>query len=262
MSRRHEINSTLASTLRHGEASPWFDGTRFYLFGESAIVLEADANGSASRELLQRRITWLAGQLRRECRVGQREANGPGQLPAVILDVVPGDCNLTVFFEYTHTDVASLLEKLHLAWRESATHRADWKPKQHCLQVRYGGDSGPDLHSLATKLGISEDHLVSLHSECSYQVAFLGFQPGFAYLQGLPESLHCPRHASPRHSVPANSVAIGGSYTAVYPAKSPGGWHIIGRYEYENVSRSLFDPQRQPPNLLQAGDVVRFEAQC
>jgi allophanate hydrolase subunit 1 len=41
--------------------------------------------------------------------------------------------------------------------------------------------------------------------------------------------------------------------TGIYPVKSPGGWNIIGR-----TPLRLFDPQKNPPVLLRAGDRVRF----
>ena len=64
-----------------------------------------------------------------------------------------------------------------------------------------------------------------------------------------------PRRDSPRTSVPAGSVAIGGSQTGVYPLPSPGGWNIIGR-----TPLRLFDPARDPAALLRTGDRVRFLA--
>jgi inhibitor of KinA len=39
----------------------------------------------------------------------------------------------------------------------------------------------------------------------------------------------------------------------VYPLDTPGGWHIIGR-----TDETMFDPERNPPALLRAGDIVRF----
>jgi KipI family sensor histidine kinase inhibitor len=85
-------------------------------------------------------------------------------------------------------------------------------------------------------------------------VDLLGFVPGFAYLSELDRSLQLPRRAEPRPRVPAGSVAIAAAQTAVYPLDTPGGWHIIGRTE-----TILFDPAREPPALLRAGDTVRFE---
>ncbi|MDX7527705.1 carboxyltransferase domain-containing protein, partial [Enterobacter hormaechei] len=41
-----------------------------------------------------------------------------------------------------------------------------------------------------------------------------------------------------------------------YPLSTPGGWQLIGR-----TSVSLFDPKREEPILLRAGDTVRFVPQ-
>jgi KipI family sensor histidine kinase inhibitor len=87
-------------------------------------------------------------------------------------------------------------------------------------------------------------------------VWFLGFQPGFPYLGGLPERLAMPRHAEPRLRVPAGSVGIGGAQTGVYPLATPGGWQLLGR-----TPLALFDPMRQEPVLLRSGDRVRFVPQ-
>jgi inhibitor of KinA len=54
--------------------------------------------------------------------------------------------------------------------------------------------------------------------------------------------------------VPAGSVGIGGEQTGVYPQSGPGGWQIIGR-----TPARLFDVDREPPCLLQAGDRVTFQ---
>jgi hypothetical protein len=81
----------------------------------------------------------------------------------------------------------------------------------------------------------------------------LGFLPGFPYLMGLDPQLATPRLATPRATVPAGSVGIAGAQTGVYPISSPGGWNIIGR-----TPLTLFDPSREQPSLVQAGDVVRF----
>ena len=91
------------------------------------------------------------------------------------------------------------------------------------------------------------------HAAVEYTVAFLGFQPGFPYLRGLPPALHASRRASPRVRVAAGSVAIGGAYSGIYPSGGPGGWQIIGR-----TASVLFDPHRDPPALLMPGDRVRF----
>jgi inhibitor of KinA len=83
----------------------------------------------------------------------------------------------------------------------------------------------------------------------------LGFLPGFPYMGDLPAELALPRRADPRVRVPAGSISIATSLTAIYPYESPGGWHLIGATPIR-----LFDTARTPPALLAAGDAVRFEA--
>jgi inhibitor of KinA len=83
----------------------------------------------------------------------------------------------------------------------------------------------------------------------------LGFAPGFAYLFGLPRSLATPRLSTPRLHVPPGSVGIAGHQTGIYALDTPGGWRIIGR-----TSLELFDPQRERPFLVEAGDRVKFVA--
>lgn len=112
---------------------------------------------------------------------------------------------------------------------------------------------GPDLQQVADLVGLSVDEVVSLHSSAEYTVAFIGFQPGFPYLIGLPHVLVVPRLETPRARVPAGSVAIAGEYTGIYPSATPGGWRLIGR-----TDTTLFDVARDRPALLSPGDRVRF----
>ena len=126
-------------------------------------------------------------------------------------------------------------------------------PVLHELQVRYGGDEGPDLDTVAAELGLRAADVVELHAGTSYEVLFLGFAPGFAYLGEVPARLVVPRLPTPRVRVPAGSVAIAGAMTAVYPQASPGGWRILGR-----TATVMFDPRAAPPARLRPGDLVRF----
>ena len=123
----------------------------------------------------------------------------------------------------------------------------------HEIAVEYGGAAGPDLPALAEQACMDEATYVNSHAAVEYVVAFLGFQPGFPYLRGLPRALHAPRRASPRLRVAAGSVAIGGAFTGIYSASGPGGWQIIG-----HAAAVMFDPQRDVPALLMPGDRVRF----
>lgn len=121
------------------------------------------------------------------------------------------------------------------------------------IPVDYGGDLGLDLKVIAKAKGMSMSEFARLHAEPIYDVYFIGFQPGFAYLGGLNELLHTPRLSTPRLKIPAGSVGIGGAQTGIYPYQSPGGWNIIG-----NTKVKLFDVNSENPSLLKAGDRLKF----
>ncbi|HVU74126.1 MAG TPA: carboxyltransferase domain-containing protein [Mycobacteriales bacterium] len=120
---------------------------------------------------------------------------------------------------------------------------------EHVVPVVY---DGADLESF----GLPADEVVARHTAVPYRVAFLGFSPGFAYLDGLDPALHLPRLDAPRPSVPALSVAVAGARTCIYPTASPGGWRLLGRA----VGITPFRPDADPPALFAPGDTVRFVA--
>ncbi|WP_279591714.1 5-oxoprolinase subunit PxpB [Paenibacillus sp. F411] len=121
------------------------------------------------------------------------------------------------------------------------------------IPVCYGGEFGPDLEGVAALSGLSVEEVISIHHGVPYQVHMLGFAPGFPYLGGMDRRIAAPRKATPRLFVPAGSVGIAGEQTGVYPISTPGGWQLIGR-----TPAALFLPDRQPPALLKAGDMLRF----
>ena len=121
------------------------------------------------------------------------------------------------------------------------------------IPVRYGGAAGPDLEDVAESHGMSPADVIAIHAATSYEVFFLGFAPGFAYLGTVSDAIATPRLDRPRERVPAGSVAIAGHQTAVYPFSMPGGWRLIGRTE-----EVVWDLSRDPPSLLEPGMTVRF----
>jgi 5-oxoprolinase (ATP-hydrolysing) subunit B len=164
--------------------------------------------------------------------------------------LVPGDGNLLVVLKPGLAPGASLLYLLKNPPQEKVFEAAS---RQHDIHVAYGGEAGPDLAALAETVGLTILQVIELHSTAEYSVAFLGFQPGFAYLKGTPEQLNVARMGAPRTRVPAGSVALGGGHTGIYPGVSPGGWQLIGR-----TTEWLFDPARSPPARFAPGDRVRF----
>jgi inhibitor of KinA len=165
-------------------------------------------------------------------------------LPRLKASIIP--------YEVVSTYLRKLLVRL-AEENKSDTNRIE--PAVIRIPVCYEGEYGPDLKEVAAFHGRSAAETVKLHTNQAYKVYMLGFAPGFAYLGGLSEQLATPRRQIPRTQIPAGTVAIGGRQTGIYPLATPGGWHIIGR-----TPMSMFQPEKSPPTLLQAGQVVRFEA--
>lgn len=184
------------------------------------------------------------------------------ELPGIV-DVVPAYASVLVHFEpgawagkrrAPHVELAAALEA-HLHARGRVADDRLERTRECVIPVVYGGEHGPDLERVARHCGSTPDEVVRRHCGASYRVAFLGFAPGFPYLLGLDPSLATPRRPTPRTRVEPGSVGIAGAQTGVYPLATPGGWQIIGR-----TPRRLFDPTRDPPTWLAAGDRVRFVA--
>lgn len=166
-----------------------------------------------------------------------------------IEDVIPADGSLLVILRAGCEVSAALRAILRAAVMDSPPYIATL----HVIPAEYGGSAGPDLPELAVRARMDESTYIRRHAAVEYRVDFLGFQPGFPYLSGLPAALQAPRRTTPRVGIEAGSIAIGGRYTGIYPTAGPGGWQIIGR-----TASSLFDARRDPPTLFLPGDRVRF----
>ncbi|AIR04232.1 5-oxoprolinase subunit PxpB [Cedecea neteri] len=209
---------------------------RCYLLGEKAVVLELEPPVMLAS---QQRIWGLLDRLNASDEVSE---------------AIPGMNNITVVLKDPQRLALDGIEWLQRWWEESEAVIPT--PRRIEIPVVYGGVAGPDLDAVARQNDLTPAQVVALHSSAEYIVYFLGFQPGFAYLGGLPDILATPRRAEPRLEVAAGSVGIGGSQTGIYPLATPGGWQIIGR-----TPLSLFNPDNASPTLLLPGDSVRFVPQ-
>jgi len=168
-----------------------------------------------------------------------------------VVEAIPGMNNITVVLREPQALALDAIERLQRWWEESEALEPESRNIE--IPVIYGGESGPDLALVARHAKLSEKQVVELHASVDYVVWFLGFQPGFPYLGGLPDVLATPRRAEPRLRVPAGSVGIGGVQTGIYPLQTPGGWNLIGRTDVP-----LFNPSLPEPVLLRPGDTLRF----
>ncbi|MDP2634699.1 MULTISPECIES: 5-oxoprolinase subunit PxpB [unclassified Pseudoalteromonas] len=169
---------------------------------------------------------------------------------AAFIDIVPAMNSLTLYL--ANSDDSNQWQEKLLLWWET-TDIEENKGTHHKIITQYGGNTGADLEFIAEHHGVSTQRVIELHTSVTYHVLFLGFKPGFTYIHGLPSELHTPRRSEPRTHVPKGSVAIGADQTGIYPADSPGGWHIIGHTDF-----SLFDWQKAPPCAIAPGDTLQF----
>lgn len=164
-----------------------------------------------------------------------------------VVDVVPAYQTVGVLADPGQVDLDDLAARLRDL---PAAEPSDEAGRVVTIPVLYDGD---DLLEVAVRLRIGTDGVISAHSGRDYRVFALGFQPGFPYAGYLPPELSgLARREQPRVRVPAGSVAVVGRQTAVYPAESPGGWHLIGRTSLRivDVARGQFP--------IRAGDRLRF----
>jgi KipI family sensor histidine kinase inhibitor len=189
-------------------------------------------------------------------------------IPSVI-ELAPAYISVAVFFDPLQVAKASGQPDRAFDWlkervRRVITAAADRGKRRRTkgniqdsveIPVCYDPEFGPDLADVARRAQISREEVVDLHSAAEYRVACIGFVPGFPFLVGLPKKLATPRRSTPRKEIAPGSVGIGGTQTGIYPLRSPGGWNLIGR-----TPLKLFNPAKNPPALLRAGDRVRFRA--
>lgn len=207
--------------------------------GDSLLLVEFEP---AIDPVINERAILLAARLR------ARGARG-------VRDVAPGYCTVGVHFDPLQTDLAGLEQAIAGACQDLEDVEAIVERDAIEIPVRYGGTHGPDLDAVAAHAGCSAADVIARHCARTYRVYMLGFVPGFAYMGRVDPAIAAPRHRVPRERVPAGAVGIAGMQTGVYPVESPGGWQLIGHTE-----TVMFDPDRDPPSLLAAGDLVRFVA--
>jgi KipI family sensor histidine kinase inhibitor len=197
-------------------------------FGESALLVEVEGPDRAQA---------IAAK------IAARPIEG-------VVEVVPGLRSVLVEIEPGGSGVG-LRDAIEARMATAGEHAP--VGRERTVPVVYGGEHGPDLDAVAALCGLTPREVIEAHTGTGVRVLFGGFAPGFAYLGELPASLRVARLATPRVRTPAGSVAIADAMTGVYPAELPGGWRVIGR-----TPLAMFDPRRDPPAYLVAGDVVRF----
>ena len=210
--------------------------TIFYLMGDRGLLIEF--GDEISREINEK-VRRMALAVRAQVKKG-------------IVEVVPTYRSLLAIYNPVLLPIEDLKKRLRRI--EKGLQQAFLsEPRLTRIPAVYGGIYGPDLEEVARYHQISPEKVIQLHCSKPYLIYMIGFMPGYPYMGELPEELVTPRLKTPRLVVPKGSVAIAQRQTGIYSMESPGGWQILGRTPVE-----LFDPGRDPPALLQMGDLVQF----
>ena len=219
--------------------------------GDSALIVRVCEQSDDAPEETLNEILQTFQQL--------RSAAIPG-----VIELTPAYTSVAVFFDSVDVAKASGTARDIFDWLAARIGAATGPkrrgsrrsaPRTVEIPVCYDPEFAPDLDEVARHAQLSTEQVVELHSTVEYRVACIGFVPGFPFLTGLASKLATPRRDTPRKEIPSGSVGIGGAQTGIYPLRSPGGWNLIGR-----TPLKLFDPTKDPPVLLRAGDRVRFRA--
>lgn len=169
-----------------------------------------------------------------------------------IEEILPTYRSVQIMYDPLKIEYSELIRNLELLSSKTVEGQKE-KIKIIEIPTLYGKEFGPDINFVAEHNKLTTDDVIKIHTGTDYLVYMLGFTPGFSYLGGMSESIATPRLASPRTKIPAGSVGIAGSQTGMYPSETPGGWQLIGRTPVK-----LYDPKKEPPVLLSAGDYVRY----
>ncbi|WP_440888230.1 5-oxoprolinase subunit B family protein [Vibrio sp. WZ-1] len=174
------------------------------------------------------------------------------KLSLIVMNVVPSYRTILIDYLPFRIHESAILQELNqLVTRFDVRSMDNKQPNYISIPVYYSRETALDLDRFR-EIGLSLQQMIELHTQVVYTVSAIGFSPGFAFLSDVPSALRMPRHKTPRTYVPAGSVAIADSKTAVYPSDSPGGWNIIGR-----TPISLFTDT--PPFIpFEVGDKVTF----
>jgi inhibitor of KinA len=174
------------------------------------------------------------------------------QAPQGFIESVPAYVNILVEFDPLLTDHDTLKQSLI----DLLSLKIDAPPisTEHKVQICYDPAFAPDLPEVARLCGLSEAEVIAAHLAGEYSVFLYGFAPGYAYLAGVPQSLHLPRKDVALRDVPAGSVIIAAGQCLVTTLKMPTGWWIIGRSTTEILCQN---PDR--PFLFDVGDSIRFQ---
>lgn len=215
-----------------------YEETKYLTAGDRALAMEF---GNSISEEINNKIRSMAVAIE-------------SQNVAGVVELVPTYRSLMIHYDPLVIEFQQLVDTL----KELESNLKNIQlPAPEVIEIPtlYGGEYGPDIENVAKHNDLSVEEVIEIHTSKEYLIYMLGFTPGFPYLGGMDPRIATPRLATPRTKISGGSVGIAASQTGVYPIDSPGGWQLIGR-----TPLALYDPQRETPILLKAGNYIVFRS--
>ncbi len=178
------------------------------------------------------------------------------QLPEYILNLTPAYTSLLVNYNLNLINYGQFCEKVQHCFDTLVNNHIDNNDSTIIeIPVYYDFEVGFDLKKLLSEKNLNLATFVSIHSATQYLIYAIGFSPVFAFLGTVDKRIQMPRLPTPRIKIPAGSVGIADSQTAIYPTDSSGGWNIVGRTPIDLSLNNLDNI-----NKFKTGDWVKFYA--
>jgi len=181
--------------------------------GENSILIYFGDKIDAS---LPKNIANFANQLKNE-------------MGGVVINLIPSYTSLHVSYDLNVIDYQDFVNQVEQCLKQNQNTASALESKTIRIPVYYGLEVGLDLERLLQEKNLDLDAFINVHSSKEYLVYAIGFSPVFAFLGEVDERIQLPRLNTPRIKIPAGSVGIAESQTAIYPSDSSGGWNIVGR---------------------------------
>lgn len=203
--------------------------------GEAAVVLEL---GDGIDPAVHERVLALDEAITRDP-------------PSGLVEVVPTYRSVLLRLDPARTTPDRLVAALRD--RDEAPRRRHRRARVHDVPVSFTPADAEDLRDVAERAALPVEEVLRLLTTTRLRVYCHGFAPGFAYLGGVPDPLHLPRRATPRHPVAPGAVLLAAGQAALCPTAMPTGWWVVGRTDVV-----LFDPTDSTPVPFAPGDELRL----
>ena len=179
---------------------------------------------------------------------------GDCDLPGIV-EIQRSFCALRISYDPSEIDYGTLVSHLNALEQKLSNEKVSFQ-KSRVIEIPavYGGEYGPDLTFVANHVNASEEEVIRRHLSSDYLVYVTGHIGGSAFYKGNDELFNLTRKKTPVIFYPAGAVLVAnGMGCTLKAADGPTAWYALGRSPLRQ-----WNPQKDPPTLINAGDCIRY----